>query len=127
MNVLSLLFSFKIWWLSRRQWWEVLRIERRCLQQVVVTMVGESERAEEISVGRELVEDWDERGQASGGDFGGFGWVRDMRELWCGEQRDERQKAEAKFGKQEGDVVYDRGWRMVAWDVGDQHTLVLAV
>ena len=95
--------------MRRRQWWEVLRIERRCLQQVVVMMVGESERAEEVSVGRELLEDWDERGQAGGEGFGGLGWIRGMRELWCSEQKDERQKAEVMFEEKERDVVFDRG------------------
>ena len=48
--------------MRRRQWWEVLRMKRRCLQQVVVTMIGQSERKEEISIGSELVENWDGRG-----------------------------------------------------------------
>ena len=94
--------------MRRRQWWEVLRMERCCLQRVVVTMVGESERAEEISVGSELVEDWDGRGHADGGDCGGLGWVREMRGLWYGEQKVEREKAEATFEEKERDVVFDR-------------------
>ena len=78
--------------MAKKEWWGSVEMSRQRLRGVQVATVGAREETVLVSVGSELVDEWD--GRVTGGgmrDGGDLGWMCEVRRTW---ERELRWKAE---------------------------------